>query len=56
MLRLMHVEKNASMATVARRAGWILANGEPAKIRVVRVMERLKRASSSSGIMAKNTA
>ena len=37
----MHVEKNASMATIARRAGWFWPDGTPAKNKVQRMVDKL---------------
>jgi len=42
VLRLIHVDKQASMASIARGAGWLWPDGRPAKTKVQRIVERLK--------------
>ena len=44
VLRLIHADKQASFAVVARRAGWVGLDGTPLKAKVQRIIERLKDA------------
>ena len=41
VLRLIHADKHVSFAVVAKRAGWMVANGEPAKAKVQRIVKKL---------------
>jgi hypothetical protein len=43
VLRLLHAEKNASLNTVARNAGWFWPDGSPARNRVQRMVDRMCR-------------
>jgi len=42
VLRLLHADRHASLASIAKAAGWLQANREPAKSKVDRIMTRLK--------------
>jgi hypothetical protein len=42
VLRLIHVDKQASFTSMARAAGFVLPDGTPSKAKVQRVVERLK--------------
>jgi uncharacterized protein YjhX (UPF0386 family) len=44
VLRLMNASKNISMTATAKMCGFVLPDGSPAKAKVQRIMERLKRA------------
>ena len=41
VLRLLHSEKNASLATIARRATWFWPDGSPAKNKVQRMVDKM---------------
>jgi AAA domain len=42
VLRLIHVDKHASFAVIAKRAGFVWPDGSPAKSKVQKIVERLK--------------
>jgi hypothetical protein len=42
ILRLLHADRRASFGSLARRAGFLFADGTPAKSKVQRVLDRLK--------------
>jgi len=43
VLRLIHADKNISLAGIAKRAGFMQSDGNPAKSKVDRIMARLKK-------------